>query len=54
VRVIGKRTLVVMKLIPHGRQTEVVITDCDLATEDLRKDHTGGWNLCLDNLERFL
>jgi uncharacterized protein YndB with AHSA1/START domain len=47
-------TLVVVEFVPHGKQTEVVITHYGLATEDLRKGHNGGWNLCLDNLERFL
>lgn len=48
------QTLVVVEFVPHGNQTEVVITHYGLATEDLRKDHTGGWNICFDNLERFL
>ena len=48
------QTLVVVEFVPHGAQTEVVITHYGLATEELRKDHTGGWNICLDNLARFL
>lgn len=48
------QTLVVVEFVPRSNQTEVVITHYGLATEDLRKDHTGGWTLCLDNLARFL
>jgi uncharacterized protein YndB with AHSA1/START domain len=48
------QTLVVVEFVPHGNQTEVVITHYGLATDELRQDHTGGWNICLDNLERVL
>jgi uncharacterized protein YndB with AHSA1/START domain len=48
------QTLVVVEFVPHGAQTEVVITHYGLATDALRADHNGGWTLCLDNLARFL
>jgi uncharacterized protein YndB with AHSA1/START domain len=49
-----EQTLVVVEFIPHGKQTEVVLTHYGLPTEDLRNDHTQGWKICLDNLEGFL
>jgi uncharacterized protein YndB with AHSA1/START domain len=46
-------TLVIVEFFPCGKRTEVVLTHYGLATEDLRNDHTRGWNICLDNLEGF-
>jgi uncharacterized protein YndB with AHSA1/START domain len=47
------QTLVVVEFVPHGEQTEIVITHYGLATDALRTDHTAGWNICLDNLGGF-
>jgi uncharacterized protein YndB with AHSA1/START domain len=47
-------TLVIVEFVPHGKQTEKVITHHGLATKLLRDGHNGGWKICLDNLEGFL
>jgi Activator of Hsp90 ATPase homolog 1-like protein len=46
-------TLVIVEFVPHGKQTEVVITHHGLATELLRDGHNEGLKICLDNLEGF-
>jgi uncharacterized protein YndB with AHSA1/START domain len=47
-------TLVVLEFFERGQQTEIVLTHYGLSTEQLRKDHTQGWNICFDNLEALL
>jgi uncharacterized protein YndB with AHSA1/START domain len=47
-------TVVVIEFFERGTQTEVVLTHYGLPTEELRTDHTKGWNICFDNLAAVL
>jgi len=47
-------TLVVLEFFERGTQTEVLLTHYGLPTDELRADHTQGWNICFDNLEAIL
>jgi uncharacterized protein YndB with AHSA1/START domain len=35
-----------------GDRTTVILTHAGLPSEEARESHAGGWNACLDNLER--
>jgi len=47
-------TLVILEFFERGTRTEVVLTHYGLPTEELRIDHTKGWNICFDNLQAVL
>jgi uncharacterized protein YndB with AHSA1/START domain len=47
-------TRVTVDLRDLGDSTEVIITHELLATDDLRKAHAQGWEMCLENLSNFL
>jgi uncharacterized protein YndB with AHSA1/START domain len=43
-------TLVTLELIPHGDETELVLTHERLPTPAIREGHTRGWENILDHL----
>jgi uncharacterized protein YndB with AHSA1/START domain len=43
-------TLVSVELIPHGDETEIVLTHERLPTPAIREGHTKGWRNILDHL----
>lgn len=50
---IVKNSRVTVELKDLGDSTEVWITHDQLETEELRKQHNGGWDACLSNLEKY-
>ena len=36
----------------EGDRTRVIVTHGGLPSDETRESHAGGWNACLDNLER--
>lgn len=47
-------TLVTVEFHERGGETELVLTHEQLASEESRAGHEGGWNSALDELGRFL
>ena len=47
-------SLVTIEFKELGDTTELTLTHELLPTEDIRSKHEGGWNGCLDNLEKYL
>jgi uncharacterized protein YndB with AHSA1/START domain len=46
-------TLVTIEFIDKGQVTEVILTHEKFPDEHMRDEHQGGWNGCLDGLERL-
>ncbi|MBN8548347.1 MAG: SRPBCC domain-containing protein [Deltaproteobacteria bacterium] len=44
---------VTVELRERGESTELTLTHELLETEELRQQHSGGWDMCLSNLEKF-
>ena len=49
-----QNSLVTIEFKELGDATELTLTHELLPTEDIRSKHEGGWNGCLDNLEKYL
>lgn len=49
-----KNSRVTVELRDLGESTELTLTHEFLETEELRKGHARGWNVCLTNLEALL
>jgi uncharacterized protein YndB with AHSA1/START domain len=47
-------TLVVVEFVEDGDATEVVLTHCGFANEEIRGMHEHGWNGTFDSLEQYL
>jgi uncharacterized protein YndB with AHSA1/START domain len=47
----AEETEVVVEFLARGDATELILTHAGFPNEELRKDHDGGWNGCLDILE---
>ncbi len=47
-------SVVTLELSDHGKQTELVLTHDLPPDETLRREHEGGWQGCLGQLEGFL
>jgi len=47
-------SLVTVEFLGHDGATEIRITHDHLPNEEIREDHTRGWNECLDSLEKHL
>jgi uncharacterized protein YndB with AHSA1/START domain len=47
-------TEVTVEFFARGNETDLVLTHRGLGSEKLRKEHEGGWNGCLDELEKTL
>ena len=47
-------TEVTVEFFARGNKTDLVLTHRGLGSEKLRKEHEGGWNGCLDELEKTL
>jgi len=45
---------VTVRFEPRGEVTEVVVVHEQIPSEGIRKSHEGGWDGCLDGLERYL
>lgn len=50
----GKTSLITVEFLPHGRQTEFVMTHTRLATVESRDGHARGWSRAVESLARFL
>ena len=48
-----QNTRVTVELTDRGDTTELWLTHELLETEALRTSHTGGWNVCLENLDQL-
>src|SRR5216684_7581738 len=49
-----QNSLVTIEFKELGDTTELTLTHELLPTEDIRNKHEGGWNGCLDSLEKYL
>ncbi len=49
-----QNSLVTIEFKELGDATELTLTHEFLPTEDIRNKHEGGWNGCLDSLEKYL
>jgi uncharacterized protein YndB with AHSA1/START domain len=47
-----RTTTVTVEFREDGDRTTVILTHAGLPSEESRESHAGGWNACLDNLER--
>lgn len=43
---------VTVRFEPHGEETEVIVVHEQIPNETVRDSHEGGWNGCLEGLER--
>jgi uncharacterized protein YndB with AHSA1/START domain len=48
-----EQTRVTVRFEPRGEATEVIVVHEQIPTERVRESHQGGWNGCLDGLERY-
>jgi uncharacterized protein YndB with AHSA1/START domain/DNA-binding transcriptional ArsR family regulator len=48
----GRTTTVTVEFQDEGDRTRVILTHAGLPSDESRQSHAGGWNACLDNLER--
>lgn len=46
-------TLLTVEFAPHGSGTELTLTHEQLASEQSRTNHQGGWNTMLDKMEQL-
>jgi uncharacterized protein YndB with AHSA1/START domain len=44
---------VTVRFEPRGEATEVIVLHEQIPSEQVRESHEGGWNGCLDGLERY-
>jgi uncharacterized protein YndB with AHSA1/START domain len=50
----AEETEVVVEFLARGAATELVLTQAGFPNQQLRKDHDGGWNGCLNILEQVV
>ena len=50
----GEVSRVTVRFEPRGEVTEVIVVHEQIPSERVRESHEGGWNGCLDGLERHV